>query len=192
MLLHLPPSPYPSIMHHSEALSLSLWPSGGQRSHLIIFAFFTPYPNLPCIQQNHNIYYKNEFQTQLSSTTQSIAIHQSYALRQNLLNSFDLLNSYSMVFFPSNSPTSPHLSYQVLQKRQKTLFTGCPTNSYNWDQAIAGLRNLLFIASWCLHSQLPKEQCWDVGPGVRQNSWSPRSRCLTFPIFTSTSVKWNT
>lgn len=148
-------SPCPSIMHNGKALDLPLWPSGGQRSHLISLAFFPPYSSIPCIKQNYDIYYKNEFQTQLPWTTQSIE-HQLYTLRQDLLNSFDLLNSYSTFFFSSNSPAFPHLSYQVLQKRRKTLWTGCPANSYNWDQATTGLRSLLFISSWWLHSNFPK------------------------------------
>lgn len=91
---------------------------------LSIFAFFPPYPSIPCITQKHDIYCKNEFQTQLFLTAQSIAICHSCTLKP----SSDLLNSYSALFLPSllRSPISPHLSYQVLKKSQKTFIHWVP------------------------------------------------------------------
>lgn len=55
LLLHLPPLSDPSIMGYGEALyPPSLTILSVKDSILSIFAFFPPYPNIPCIKQNHN------------------------------------------------------------------------------------------------------------------------------------------
>ena len=89
---------------------------------------------------------QSEFPTeQLFLTAQPMVICHSCTPRA----SSDSPSSYSTRSFPLFL-NFPHLSYQVLQRSPKSLVTGFPTNSYNWDQAITGLRNLLFISSWCL------------------------------------------